>query len=291
MNDKLNVNKPVPPFMSKDINMGNCRNLPAYSSGPRGNERKLLEEIKKEGYEGVQDGDPKICAELGLRYSASFRINKVGEGSESFRKWKDEGYECATLHVGWGMESEEEINRLVDYVLSISNKTKLPLYIETHRSTITQDIWRTVKMIEKFPEVRINGDFSHWYTGQEMVYGDIEEKWDFIQPVFDRVNFIHARIGNPGCIQVGIKNDQGEKYVDHFKEMWVRSFVGFLKRAGEGDYISFNPELLGAEIYYARVFPNAQNELVEESDRWQQARLYTEIAAECWDEALLRVKK
>ena len=53
-------------------------------------------------------------------------------------------------------------------------------------------------------EIRFNGDFSHYYTGQEMVYGDIEAKWTFMQPIFDRVRFIHARIGSPGCMQVDI---------------------------------------------------------------------------------------
>lgn len=30
---------------------------------------------------------------------------------------------------------------------------------------------------------------------------------DFIQPVFDRLRFMHGRIGNPGCIQVDVGDE------------------------------------------------------------------------------------
>ena len=162
--------------------------------------------IKSAGYSGVQDGDPKLCSDLELELTAHARINKVGELDELVPKWKAENYNCATLHVGWGVESDQEIDDLLSYIISMSESYDFPLYIETHRSTITQDMQRTVEMTKRFPEIRFNGDFSHYYTGQEMVYGGIENKWEFISPIFNRVRFVHARIGNPGSIQVDIAN-------------------------------------------------------------------------------------
>jgi hypothetical protein len=144
--------------------------------------------------------------------------------------------------------------------------------------------------VKRFPEVRFNGDFSHWYTGLEMVYGDFAAKLDFLAPVFERVRFIHGRIGDPGCMQrdIGTTGD-GLTYVAHFRELWTRSFAGFLKTAKPGDYLCFNPELLPSEIYYARLVKNAKGEDVEEGDRWQQAILYGKIARECFAEAQKRV--
>jgi hypothetical protein len=140
------------------------------------------------------------------------------------------------------------------------------------------------------PETRFNGDFSHWYTGHEMVYGDLKAKFEAIAPVFERVRFVHGRIGNPGCMQVDIGDGIGRTYVEHFKEMWTCSFMGFLKSAKPGEYICFTPELLGPNIYYARLFKNTQGQLVEECDRWQQALLYAEIARECFSAAQQRIK-
>ena len=53
------------------------------------------------------------------------------------------------------------------------------------------------ELTKRFPEIRFNADFSHYYCGQEMVYGDFEAKLDFMAPIFERVGFIHGRIAAP----------------------------------------------------------------------------------------------
>lgn len=276
------------PYLRLDINYGNCTDLPTFSTGPKGDDIEKHRAIKTAGFDGVQDGDPELCRMLGLKNTAHARINKVGELDELLPKWQREGLDCASLHLGWGMESDGEVDDLVRYVIDKSISSNFPLYVETHRATITQDMQRTVELIRRFPEIRFNGDFSHWYTGQEMVYGGIENKWAFIAPVFERVRFVHARIGNPGSIQVDIADGKNQVYVDHFREMWTRAFTGFLKSAQPGDFLCFTVELLQSDIFYARVIKNSAGEWVEEGDRWQQALLYTEIAKECWQEAIRR---
>jgi len=278
-----------PPYLRADINYGNCDDLPLFSKGPRGSDEEKHKAIKAAGYAGIQDGVPELCRELGLQMTAHARINTFGELDNLVPKWKSNSYDCATLHVGWGMENDSEVDRLVSYILETAEQNDFPLFIETHRATITQDMQRTVELIKRFPEIRFNGDFSHWYTGQEMVYGGIENKLEFITPVFERVRFVHARIGNPGSIQVDIADGKNLVYVDHFREMWTRSFAGFLNTANPGDYLCFTVELLKSDIFYARLIRNSEGELVEEGDRWEQALLYLEIANECWEAAKKRI--
>lgn len=277
------------PYLRTDLNIGTLSDLPEWSAAPRGDAATLSHAIKAAGYQGIQGGDPAVCRSLGLGVTGGGRVNAVGDAEKIATELKAKGFECATLHVGWGMDSDADVDAMVTDIISVSERHDFPLYIETHRATITQDIWRTVELTRRIPEVRFNGDYSHWYTGLEMVYGPWEEKLAFLQPVFDRVRFLHGRIGNPGCMQVDIGDGVGRTYVEHFKEMWTRSMVGFLRSAGSGDFISFNPELLQPSIYYARVFPNQNGELVEECDRWTQALLYTEIAKVCFEEAQRRV--
>lgn len=272
------------PSLRIDINYCTCEDLPPFSIGPKGDDKEKHEAIAKAGFQGVQDGNPELCEALGLELTAHARINKVGDLDALMPIWKNENYNCASIHLGWGMETDEEMDALVGYVIETSKKFDFPIYIETHRATITQDLFRTVELTKRFPEIRFNGDFSHWYTGQEMVYGGIENKWNFIQPVFDRVSFMHGRIGNPGSIQVDVNDGKNLEYVDHFKEMWTRSFIGFLKTAKPGDYICFTVELLKAEYYYARNIQTKDGEQ-EEGDRWQQALLYKEIIQQCWETA------
>jgi hypothetical protein len=248
--------------------------------------------VKAAGFEGVQTGEKVAAArQVGLRVAGAGRINTVDEADAQAKKAKDLGYDCYTVHLGWGTEDDDEAHRLVDAVLSGSERHAIPIYIETHRATICDDMWRTVQLTKKFPEIRFNADLSHWYTGHEMVYGDIEAKWRLIQPVFDRVRFIHGRIGNPGSMQVDAGDGTGGAaypFVDHFREMWTRCFAGFLKSAGPGDCIIFAPELLGSSNYYARLFKNAAGELVEETDRWQQALVLVNIARKAFAQALER---
>ena len=270
------------PTLRRDINLNSLRGLPVTSSGPRGDDRALYEATKAAGFEGIQKGDPALCRELGLGYTWSVRLNAVGEALPVAQWACDSGYECSTVHLAWGIEPDDEVDRLVEDVLNASVRTGLPIYVETHRATITQDMWRTVRLVERFPELRFNGDFSHWYTGHEMTYGDFESKLAFIQPVLERVRFIHGRIGTPGCIQVDIGDGRDRPHVEHFRQFWTRAFAGFLATAQPGDTLCFTSELLGPELSYARTFPNASGEMVEEGDRWQQAILLTEIAAECF---------
>ncbi len=279
------------PYLRTDLNLGSIADLPEWSTGPRGDARTVLQAIKAAGYRGVQGGDHRIARELGLGYTIGGYIGVPAEAERHAQQAKDLGAEACTLQVGWGHEDDSEIDRLVDAVISASVKHGVPIYIETHRGTITQDTWRTVQIVRRHPEVRFNADLSHWYTGLEMKRGDINGRFDFLEPVFDRVRFIHGRIGNYASVQVDCGDGNGRDFVDHFREMWTRSCLGFLRTAGPGDFISFNPELLPARNHYARTFPDGKGGMREECDRWEQAMVLTRIAQDAFAEAQRRFVK
>ena len=147
--------------------------------------------------------------------------------------------------MGWGIEDDDDVFRLVEAILAASETTRLPILIETHRATITQDMWRTVQIVKRFPEVRLNGDFSHYYCGQEMVYGGedfmsgVPIKIEFMAPVFDRIGFMHGRIASPCSMQMPIDDPSTRpaaatgmaNYLADFRAMWTRAMQGFLANA------------------------------------------------------------
>lgn len=242
-----------------------------------------LRAIRDAGYDGIQLVQPlslPLAAEaraIGLGVCGSGRVNVPSDVEPLAAKARDAGLECLTLHAGWGVEDDDEAARLIAAILDASARHGIPLYPETHRATIFQDMWRTVQFVHRFPDLRFNGDFSHWYTGLEMVYGGFEKKLDFIRPVLDRVRFLHGRIGSPGCIQVAVDEAETQPFVAHFRALWTAAFAGFRRAAATGDAICFAAELLAPGIYYARTFEGR-----EESDRWQQSLLLTRIARECF---------
>ena len=189
------------------LNLFTLAGLPEDSTGPRdlGDPRALFETLVAAGYEGVQGyeieiagvpaADPKLCGELGLGCATAGLVHRPGTIDRDAQRWADSGFEAATIHVGNGLEDDDTAHALLDEVVAASDRHSFPLYIETHRATLTQDTWRTVQLTKAHPEIRFNGDFSHWYTGLEMTYGDFDAKLRFLAPVFERTRFLHGRIG------------------------------------------------------------------------------------------------
>ncbi len=258
--------------------------FPQSSSGWRATFDEKLALLCESGFAGVQFAEPATreelaaCRKLALGVAGSGRVNAPAEANALADSAAADGYESLTLHVGWGLEDDREAAALIESILTASQRHHIPLYIETHRATISQDMWRTVQFVKQFPEMRFNGDFSHWYAGQEMVYGGFDRKMDFIAPVLERVRFLHGRIANPGCIQVPVVEDSS--YIDHFRRLWTESFRGFLQSSDRQQSICFTPELLAPDIFYARTFDGQ-----EESDRWEQSLALKGIAQACFANA------
>jgi hypothetical protein len=283
------------PRLSVYLNVDNLIDLRADTAWPGLEGLPRYERLLADGFEGVQlTTDDRRPTGTQLPHCGLDRINTAAEARAIAAKHAERGDSCITVHAGWGMEDDDEVFRLVESILAASDGHRLPIFIETHRATMTQDLWRTIQITKKFPEVRFNGDFSHYYCGQELAYGDWTRKLAFMEPIFSRVGFMHGRVASPGCMQVPIGADPTSRpnqahgvinYLDHFKELWIHAMLGFLRTATPGDVLIFAPELLSGANYYARKFPDASAQLVEESDRYAEALLYKDLARACFAEA------
>lgn len=261
------------------IALGNFIDLPESSSGWRASERESYDAVARAGYGAVQGGSRERCAEAGLRLIGNGVVATASAAMEFARHWKDVGAEAATCIAGFGYESDAEADEIAYAVCEASEQTGLPLYLETHRGSITQDAWRTVQMLGRVPSLLLNGDFSHWFTGQEMAYGDFDRRLAFLAPVFERTCFLHGRIGNRCCLQVPV-NDGEDELVRPFEQMWTAVTRAFVDRVDGPSDLWFCPELLGTEYQYARVFAGR-----EETDRWEQAGVLVGVARRCAEAA------
>ena len=289
----LNDRSTDAPKLRLFLNLDTLTDLRADSVWPRltGNARD--ERLLADGFDGIQLTTDEAYAGR-MPFCGLNRISTPAEANAIAAKHSSRGDLCITVHAGWGIEDDDEVARLVEAILAASDRYRLPIFIETHRATITQDLWRTVQIAKRFPEVRFNGDFSHYYCGQELVYGDWQTKLAFMEPIFARVGLMHGRIASPGCIQVPVDADLHARprqahgvvnYLEHFKDLWTCAMAGFLSGAEQGDVLIFAPELLAGTHYYARMFSDAFGVLTEESDRYAQALLYLRVARECFGAA------
>jgi hypothetical protein len=281
----INTGTSDAPALRLEINWSSVQHLPETSSGSRATDRERLEMVGARGYQGVQGGDAKLARACGLRFTQWGRVLQPSDAERVAQDVLEEGADAVALHVGTGFEDDAQMDALIKAILEAEQKHALPMYLETHRATITQDVWRTVQAVKRFPAIRFNLDFSHWYTGHEWVYGDTDAKLEFIAPVLERVRYLHGRIGNSSSMQVTLDDPDMPRHVAHFKTVWTRAMQGFLNTARAGDVLVFAPELLHPEINYARVFRDTNGKLTEESDRWLESWRLAEIAKDCFETA------
>lgn len=288
--DRFNDGSRRPPRLRRDLNLGTLAGLPETSPGFRASLPEQLAMCRAAGVEGVQAWEPDTATaraihDAGLRATGVCRVLQPTEVDAVVRRFMDQGLEITTLHVGTGFETDAEMDALAAALLEASARHAHPVYLETHRGTMTQDIRRTLDLVARFPALRFNADLSHWYTGHELNYGgEFLPRLARCAPVLERVRFMHARIGNCGAIQTPL--DEAGPYLGHHLEMWTRCFEGFLRGAQPGDVLSFNPELLPARL--GEDFWVSYAAIDERSDRWQDAQQMWQMADQAWAEARRR---
>jgi hypothetical protein len=260
--------------------------LPVWSAGPRGDRPSVYRALKAAGYEAIQTLNPADAVTAGLIPTGLARIfDDVAQMRDVVARWRDAGCDCTTVQLGTGFETDDEMARLAEALLEISLTEKHPVYLETHRATMTQDIKRTLDLIDRLPELRFNGDFGHWYIGHELTYGDMDFKFEKMRPVFERTRFMHLRVSSNAFGQLTASDPAETRHLDYYRRMWTASFAGFLREARPGDYFAVHPELLPARAFYPKMIPAPDGALREESDRWTEAAFLIGVARECFTAA------
>ncbi len=252
--------------------------LPPWSAGPV-RSGDLFASAASAGYEGVQvflpeQLDSAVAAGL-ARSSGIGTARTIDEVDAVMQMWSGTAATTVTLHLGTGFETSAQGHALVEATLRSAAARQVDVLIETHRATLFQDPARALSLVEEFPELRFTADLSHWYTGVELVYGDLDAKLEALGPVFQRCRMIHGRISDPGCIQVAVQADDPADHVEHFRRMWAAVIAG-AATSGELDVLPFVVELLPAIVHYARTVDRGDGP-EEEVDRWSQADLLWEI--------------
>jgi len=265
--------------LSRQLSAVTAWALPEWSAGPTGSD-DVFEAAAAAGYEGVQVFFPQQATEAtaaGLaEVSGIGPARSAAEVDAVLGLWAGGEARSVTLHLGTGFETPAEASALVEATLKSSAEHAVRVLIETHRATLFQDPARALALVAEFPELRFTADLSHWYTGVELVYGDLDAKLAAMAPVFDRCRMIHGRISDPGCIQVPVEPDDPSAHVEHFRRMWS-AIIAACSATDEVDELPFVVELLPAAAHYARTIDRG-NGPEEEVDRWAQAVVLWEIA-------------
>jgi hypothetical protein len=241
---------------------------------------EALDRVLEAGFQGLQ-GEPEHAGQVlaqGLRFAAGGRANTVREVATLIDRTAALGAECLTVHLGWSDESDSQVDALVAAVLKGAERRALPVYVETHRATAVQDLWRTSRLIERIPGIRFNGDYSHYYCAGEVPYRGFSGFAAQLEPVLERTCFFHGRVSNGQSMQVSIQDDEHAEHLEHFKTLWRTAMTHWLRAAGPGDLLPFVPELGPPSSGYAITRPDPAGGRQELSDRWTEMLRLKRIA-------------
>jgi hypothetical protein len=104
-----------------------------------------------------------------------------------------------SAQVGREYFSEEQIHRCLSCCLGIGRDTGVPVYQETHRNKWSFAVHVMPQVLEKYPELLLTLDVSHWFCVSESY---LEDQQAALDRAIERARHVHARIGHSQGSQV-----------------------------------------------------------------------------------------
>jgi len=150
------------------------------------------------------------------------------------------------------------------------------LHFETHRDRMTTDLYFTLRLLERFPDLRLTGDLSHYVVGREFAWPISDENHRLMHRIIDHCWGFHGRVASREQVQVQISFPHQRDWVDLFMGWWDYGFRGWRERAPQGATLTFLCELGPRE--YAMTGADGY----ELSDRWDEAQMLMRMVRERW---------
>ncbi|QNK60180.1 sugar phosphate isomerase/epimerase [Paenibacillus sp. PAMC21692] len=210
--------------------------------GLEGSYELLLERAANAGYAGVEAPMPSREDEAGFkealkRHGLSYIIQTFtyGDHAGSFEEQVERAasFEPVLIvcHSAKDSMSESDQDRFYEKALRIEQKAGIRVGHETHRGRAMFTPWTTARLLNKFPELRITADFSHWVNVCESY---LEDQQEAIGLAIERAIHVHGRIGFPEGPQVPHPaSPYFEKELGLFLQWWERIFAAQTKSGKE----------------------------------------------------------
>lgn len=187
----------------------------ATNWGYEGTWDEFCTRIKNLGYDGAEVWCPTDAKERSVfvdtfqKYNLKFGFLVAGsdkDHAKHLQQFKSSLDIAVTLnpiyincHSGRDHFSFDQNKQFIDYTTTVSTRTGIPVYHETHRSRILYSAPVSRQYIEKLESLRITLDISHWCNVHESLLAD---QTDTIALALSRAAHIHARVGHPESPQV-----------------------------------------------------------------------------------------
>ncbi len=239
-------NRPASSVLNRNYDL----KILATSWGFQGTMDAFCAKAKMEGYDGIElwwpTDNKKVQDEIFTALKAhDLEIGFLCGGSQSnpqehleFYKRMIDSAAKQTIrrplyinnHSGKDYFSFEDNKKFIEHTQALAKETGILICHETHRGRMLFAAHITRNFLERYPDLRLTLDISHWCNVHESLLADQKEK---VEMALERTDHIHARIGHPEGPQVNdFRAPEWELVVKQHFEWWDK-IVERKKRNGE----------------------------------------------------------
>ncbi len=252
--------------------------------GMTGTRAQSLAQIEQAGYHGIEavlfsDEQARELGALLPRHQLRFKAvlwtkgRSVAEQLASLRAElaRAEPLQPDSISVigGYDCWSDDEMARYFEGVAGIERKTGRSFAHETHRNSALFHPGVTMRVLQRFPDLPLICDFSHWVLTCERL---LDEQLETIRRCGRNAVHLHARVGSEQAPQLAdLRAPEAAPYRDAFERWWE---IVWEEQAARGMAVtSLCPEL-GPPPYQPAPFAD-----LAEQCEWQKERQISRFAA------------
>lgn len=166
---------------------------------------------------------------------------------------------------------------VIETWMGMADRIGVPIQFETHRNCITNDLFVTLQLLDRVPDMRLCADLSHYMVDREFWFPLSDHDMALISRILQRSDSFQGRVASRQQIQLQLDFPQNKKWVDLFKGWWREGLTDWRARNASGDCI-FVCELGPPE--YAMTDARGR----EMSNRWEEAQVIASWVRQMWDE-------
>ncbi|WLR95290.1 sugar phosphate isomerase/epimerase family protein [Shinella zoogloeoides] len=171
----------------------------------------------------------------------------------------------------------EDCLPLLDGWMRLAGDVGIPVFIETHRDRMTTDLFFTLDLLDRRPDLPLLADLSHFLVGREFSFPVEEENHALIRRILDNAHAFHGRVASREQVQIEISFPHHRPWLDLFLNWWDYGFRAWRRRAATDAALVFTCEL-GPKPY--AITGRDGNDT---TDRWAEALMLRRMVRDLWD--------
>jgi sugar phosphate isomerase/epimerase len=157
---------------------------------------------------------------------------------ENFKRLAELNPLFINSHTGRDYFSFDDNSRIIDAAMNFSAKNGIRILHETHRGRFSFHAASLIPYLDRFPQLELVSDFSHFCTVSESM---LEDQQHIIERILPHVSHIHARVGHEQSPQVS--NPQAPEWQGHLDQFinWWQQIIAIKKQSGQS-FFTITPE-------------------------------------------------